>query len=65
VFEETRVDAIYYYGDLNLDGVVDSNDYDRIDTNWLLWTQEGRMPDGGRVPAGRPRPGPGCARRCA
>jgi len=36
-----------WYGDANLDGVVDSNDYDRIDSNWLLWTAEGRLPPGG------------------
>jgi len=36
-----------WYGDANLDGIVDSNDYDRIDTNWILWTQEGRLPEGG------------------
>jgi hypothetical protein len=34
-------------GDADLDGVVDSNDYDRIDTNWARWTAEGIVPDGG------------------
>ena len=34
-------------GDANLDGVVDSNDYDKIDTAWALWTGEGIVPDGG------------------
>ena len=36
-----------WYGDANLDGVLDTNDYDRINTNWLLWTQEGLVPEGG------------------
>jgi len=36
-----------WWGDANLDGIVDSNDYDMIDTNWILWTQEGRVPTGG------------------
>ena len=36
-----------WWGDANLDGVVDSNDYDMIDTNWTLWTQEGKVPVGG------------------
>jgi len=46
--DETSVLARYtWWGDANLDGIVDSNDYDRIDTNWLLRTQEGRLPDGG------------------
>ena len=36
-----------WWGDANLDGVVDSNDYDRINTNWLLWTAEGIVPEGG------------------
>jgi len=39
--------ACTWWGDANLDDIVDSNDYDRIDTNWLLWTQQGRVPDGG------------------
>jgi len=34
-------------GDANLDGVVDSNDYDRIDTAWALLTGEGIVPVGG------------------
>ena len=34
-------------GDANLDGVLDSNDYDAIDTAWVLWTREGRVPEGG------------------
>jgi len=46
--DETSVLAGYtWWGDANLDGIVDSNDYDRIDNAWLLWTQEGRVPDGG------------------
>ena len=36
-----------WYGDANLDGVVDTNDYDLINTNWLLWTAEGIVPEGG------------------
>jgi len=36
-----------WYGDANLDGVVDTNDYDMINNAWLLWTTEGRVPDGG------------------
>jgi len=36
-----------WWGDANLDGVVDSNDYDMIDNAWLLWTQEGKAPEGG------------------
>jgi len=36
-----------WWGDANLDGVLDSNDYDRIDTNFVLWTREGRVPEGG------------------
>jgi len=36
-----------YYGDANLDGVVDSNDYDMIDNAWILWTTQGTVPDGG------------------
>ena len=36
-----------WYGDANLDGVVDSNDYDMIDNAWLLWTTQGTVPDGG------------------
>ena len=34
-------------GDADLDGVVNSNDYDRIDNAWGLWTAEGLAPDGG------------------
>jgi len=44
---ESVLVAYAWSGDANLDGVVDSNDYDRIDTNWLLWTQEGILPEGG------------------
>jgi len=36
-----------WYGDANLDGVVDSNDYDMIDSAWLLWTTRGTIPVGG------------------
>ena len=36
-----------WFGDANLDGVVDTNDYDMINTAWLLWTAEGIVPDGG------------------
>jgi len=39
--------AYCWYGDANLDGVVDTNDYDKINTAWLLWTAEGIVPDGG------------------
>jgi len=46
--DETSVLAGYTWaGDVNLDGIINSNDYDRIDTNWMLWSHEGRMPDGG------------------
>jgi len=46
--DETSVLAAYtWWGDANLDGVLDSNDYDMIDTAWLLWTQQGTVPDGG------------------
>jgi len=46
--DETSVLAAYtWWGDANLDGVVDTNDYDMINTAWLLWTQEGRVPEGG------------------
>jgi len=46
--DETSVLAAYtWWGDINLDGVVDSNDYDRIDTNYSLWIKEGRVPAGG------------------
>jgi len=46
--DETSVLAGYaWFGDANMDGVVDTNDYDRINTNWLLWTAEGTVPDGG------------------
>jgi len=34
-------------GDANLDGVINSNDYDLIDTAWMLWSNEGRVPEGG------------------
>jgi hypothetical protein len=36
-----------WYGDANLDGVVDSNDYDMIDNAWLLWTTQETIPEGG------------------
>ncbi|HUU91784.1 MAG TPA: S8 family serine peptidase [Phycisphaerae bacterium] len=46
--DETSVLVKYtYYGDANLDGIVDSNDYDRIDINWLLWVRYQKVPDGG------------------
>ncbi len=46
--DETSVLLGYvWYGDANLDGVIDTNDYDRINTNWLLWTQEATVPAGG------------------
>jgi len=46
--DETSVLVGYtWYGDLNMDGVLDSNDYDLIDRTWVLWTQEGRVPKGG------------------
>ena len=44
--EKVTVDYTWY-GDANLDGVVDSNDYDKIDTAWTLWTKEGLVPEGG------------------
>ncbi len=44
--EKVVVDYVWY-GDTNLDGIVNSNDYDKIDTAWMLWTHEGRVPDGG------------------
>ena len=44
--EKVTVDYTWY-GDANLDGVVDSNDYDKIDTAWTLWTHEGLAPEGG------------------
>jgi len=34
-------------GDFNLDGDLDSNDYDLIDRTWLLWTTQGMVPEGG------------------
>jgi len=36
-----------WWGDANLDGILDSNDYDRVDTNYVLWTKDGTVPDGG------------------
>jgi len=36
-----------WYGDANLDGIIDSNDYDLIDTAWVLWTRQGIVPGGG------------------
>ena len=33
--------------DFNLDGDLDSNDYDLIDRTWLLWTTQGMVPEGG------------------
>ncbi len=46
--DPTSILARYTWsGDADLNGVVDSNDYDRIDTTWLLWMHEGRAPDGG------------------
>ena len=36
-----------WWGDANLDGKVDSNDYDRIDTNWLLYGNGQGTPPGG------------------
>ncbi len=36
-----------WWGDANLDGIINSNDYDKIDTAWLLWENEGREPEGG------------------
>ena len=44
---ETILVRYCWCGDANLDGVVDSNDYDRIDNAWALWTKEGLVPDGG------------------
>ena len=46
--DATSILARYtWWGDANLDGVVDTNDYDKINTAWLLWTQEGLVPEGG------------------
>ena len=36
-----------WWGDANLDGVVNSNDYDCIDTNWLLYGNGQGTPPGG------------------
>jgi hypothetical protein len=36
-----------WWGDANLDGVVNSADYDRIDSNWLRWKYDGTIPEGG------------------
>jgi len=36
-----------WWGDANLDGILDSNDYDRVDTNFVLWNKDGTVPDGG------------------
>ncbi|HUU92785.1 MAG TPA: FG-GAP-like repeat-containing protein, partial [Phycisphaerae bacterium] len=47
VDETSVLAACTWWGDVNLDGVVDSNDYDRIDTNYVRWINEGRVPDGG------------------
>jgi len=46
--DATSILARYtWWGDADLNGVVDSNDYDRIDNAWLLWTREGVGPEGG------------------
>jgi autotransporter-associated beta strand protein len=46
--DPTSILARYtWWGDANLDGVVNSHDYDLIDRNWILWTQEGVVPEGG------------------
>ena len=34
-------------GDADLDGIITSHDYDRIDSNWLRWKYDGTIPDGG------------------
>ncbi|KPK47228.1 MAG: hypothetical protein AMK72_08715 [Planctomycetes bacterium SM23_25] len=47
VSAESVLTAYTWWGDANLDGVVDSNDYDMIDNAWLLWVQEGRVAEGG------------------
>ena len=36
-----------WWGDANLDGVVNSNDYDRIDSNWLFYGNDQGTPPGG------------------
>jgi len=36
-----------WWGDADLDGVIDSNDYDKIDRAWGLWTAHGITPDEG------------------
>ena len=38
--------AYTWWGDANLDGIVNSNDYDRIDSNWLLQTPNPRWATG-------------------
>jgi len=46
--DATSILARYtWWGDANLDGVVNSNDYDRIDTNWLLYGNGQGTPPGG------------------
>ena len=44
---ESVVVRYTWWGDANLDGKVDSNDYDRIDTSWLLYGEGGSTPPGG------------------
>ena len=34
-------------GDTDIDGIINSNDYDDIDTAWLQWKYNGKVPDGG------------------
>jgi len=36
-----------WWGDANLDGVINSNDYDRIDANWLFYGNGQGTPPGG------------------
>ena len=46
--DETSILVKYTYtGDANLDGIINSHDYDRIDSNWLNWKYHGIVPDGG------------------
>ncbi|HUU91178.1 MAG TPA: PEP-CTERM sorting domain-containing protein [Phycisphaerae bacterium] len=43
---ESVLAACTWWGDANLDGILDSNDYDRVDTNFAR-VQQGTVPDGG------------------
>ena len=46
--DETSILCGYTWaGDVNLDGIVNSSDYDRIDSNWLNLKYHGITPEGG------------------